>query len=55
MGAGVSGAAVFTLTSWVTLAAIWAAAAITDYAVDRRDEEAKPTIKTFMEPGYVSP
>ena len=55
VGAGVSGAAVFTLTSWVTLAAIWAAAAVTDYLVDRRAEEAKPTSKTFMEPGYVSP
>ncbi|MBQ0935324.1 YeeE/YedE family protein [Ideonella paludis] len=55
VGAGVSGAAVFTLTSWVTLAAIWAAAAVTDYLVDRRVEEAKPTSKTFMEPGYVSP
>jgi hypothetical protein len=31
-----SGAAIFTLTSFVTLAAIWAAAAATDRLVDRR-------------------
>jgi len=36
VGAGVSGAAIFTLTSFVTLVAIWAAAAATDRLVDRR-------------------
>lgn len=36
VGAGLSGAAVFTATSWVTLCAIWAAAAITDRLVDQR-------------------
>jgi uncharacterized membrane protein YedE/YeeE len=35
VGAGVSGAAVFTVTSWVTLAAMWAAAAATDALLDR--------------------
>lgn len=30
VGAGLSGAAVFTATAWVTLAGIWAAAALTD-------------------------
>jgi uncharacterized membrane protein YedE/YeeE len=35
VGAGVSGAAVFALTAWITLFAIWAAAAATDYLVDR--------------------
>ena len=40
VGAGVSGAAVFTLTSFVTLAAIWAAATLTDWLVDRRQEVA---------------
>jgi uncharacterized membrane protein YedE/YeeE len=35
VGAGLSGAAVFTLTSWVTLCAMWAAAAITDRLVDQ--------------------
>ncbi|MRD46410.1 YeeE/YedE family protein [Caenimonas koreensis DSM 17982] len=36
VGAGLSGAAVFTATSWVTLSAIWAAAAITDRLIDQR-------------------
>ena len=36
VGAGVSGAAVFTLTSWVTLCAMWAGAALTDRLVDGR-------------------
>lgn len=38
VGAGVSGAAVFTLTSFVTLAAIWAAATVTDALMDRPRE-----------------
>lgn len=38
VGAGVSGAAVFTVTSWVTLSTIWGAAALTDWLVDRRHE-----------------
>lgn len=38
VGAGVSGAAVFTLTSWVTLCAIWASATLTDGLVDRPTE-----------------
>ena len=36
VGAGLSGAAVFTATSWVTLSAMWAAAALTDRLVDQR-------------------
>lgn len=36
VGAGVSGAAVFALTAWVTLSAMWLAAGLTDYLVDRR-------------------
>lgn len=36
VGAGLSGAAVFTVTSWVTLTAIWAAAALTDRLLDQR-------------------
>lgn len=35
VGAGVSGASVFTVTSWVTLCTIWAAAAATDWLLDR--------------------
>jgi uncharacterized protein len=38
VGAGLSGAAVFTLTSWVTPCAIWAAAAITDRLLDQRPQ-----------------
>lgn len=34
VGAGLSGAAVFTATAWVSLAAMWAAAALTDRLVD---------------------
>jgi uncharacterized membrane protein YedE/YeeE len=36
VGAGLSGAAIFTITSWVTLVGIWAAAAITDRLIDQR-------------------
>jgi uncharacterized protein len=42
VGAGVSGAAVFTITSFVTLAAIWAAATLTDWLVDRPAEASRP-------------
>lgn len=40
VGAGVSGAAVFTLTAWVTLFAMWGAAMFTDWWIDRRHEPA---------------
>ncbi len=36
VGAGLSGAAIFTITSWVTLCSLWAAAALTDRLVDQR-------------------
>lgn len=42
VGAGVSGAAVFTMTSWVTLSAIWISATLTDWAVDRPRESRTP-------------
>jgi len=35
VGAGLSGAAVFTATSWVTLIAMWASAAVTDRIIDQ--------------------
>lgn len=38
VGAGLSGAAVFTITAWVTLMGIWAAAALTDYLIDQPPE-----------------
>lgn len=37
VGAGLSGAAVFTATSWVTLLGIWGAAAVTDRLMDQGD------------------
>lgn len=42
VGAGVSGAAVFTITSWVTLCTIWAAATLTDRLVDRTSDTLAP-------------
>lgn len=36
VGAGLSGAAIFTVTSWVTLCAMWGAAALADRLVDGR-------------------
>jgi uncharacterized membrane protein YedE/YeeE len=35
VGAGLSGAAIFTITSWVTLSAMWAGAALTDRLMDQ--------------------
>ncbi|MBI5259219.1 MAG: YeeE/YedE family protein [Burkholderiales bacterium] len=42
VGAGVSGAAVFTITSYITLASMWGAAIFTDWAIDRRHEHGTP-------------
>ena len=42
VGAGLSGASVFTATAWVTLGAMWAAAALTDRLVDRQPSTASP-------------
>jgi len=39
VGAGVTGGAVFSLTAWVALSAMWAGAGIADYVVDRRRDE----------------
>lgn len=36
VGAGLSGAAIFTITSWVTLCSLWAAAALTDRLLDHQ-------------------
>jgi hypothetical protein len=38
VGAGVSGAAVFTMTSWITLSTIWLSATLTDWLIDRPHE-----------------
>jgi hypothetical protein len=36
VGAGLSGSSIFNMTSWVTLCAMWAAAALTDRLIDQR-------------------
>jgi uncharacterized membrane protein YedE/YeeE len=38
VGAGVSGAAVFTMTSWITLSTIWLSGTLTDWLMDRLHE-----------------
>jgi uncharacterized membrane protein YedE/YeeE len=48
VGAGLSGAAVFTITSWVTLTAMWAAAALTDRLVDQRPQPGSHTLDQPM-------
>lgn len=53
VGAGVSGAAVFTLTAYVTLAAMWAAAAATDWLVDRRADSRLPAVPADAPTGAV--
>jgi uncharacterized membrane protein YedE/YeeE len=63
VGAGVSGAAVFTVTAWVTLIGIWIGAAVTDRLVDREGARPAatggsapgPTLPAGVVPGYPSP
>jgi uncharacterized membrane protein YedE/YeeE len=59
VGAGISGAAVFTLTSWLTLSTMWAAAALTDRLLDRPADAAQrdPASGTFGSAvaGYAHP
>lgn len=50
VGAGVSGAAVFALTAWVTLCGMWAGAALTDWLVDRRGATAETPATTPVLP-----
>ena len=40
VGAGVTGGAIFSLTAWVALAAMWAGAALTHYTMGRREKAA---------------
>lgn len=42
VGAGVTGASVFALTAWITLFAMWLAAGVTDWLIDRKNEEPAP-------------
>ena len=61
VGAGISGAAVFTLTSWITLSTIWGAAMLTDRLVDHRHElvhsaaEIDPTFDPELSASYARP
>jgi uncharacterized membrane protein YedE/YeeE len=55
VGAGVSGAAVFTLTSWVTLASMWAAAGLTDALLDKPGDAATAAQLATRQQSYVSP
>lgn len=55
VGAGVSGAAVFTVTAWVTLFGIWIGAAITDRLVDREPVAAPPAEPTVPVPAGTAP
>lgn len=54
VGAGVSGAAVFTVTAFVTLVAIWAAGAATDWLIDRPRHEVQAA-GTQEATGYAAP
>ena len=47
VGAGVSGAAVFALTAWVTLSTMWLGASLTDWLVDR---EGAPSLRAPAAP-----
>ena len=38
VGAGLSGGAVFALTAWLALFAMWVGAGVTDWLVDQADE-----------------
>ena len=44
VGAGLSGASVFTITSWVTLSTMWAGAALTDRLIDQAPAGALSTV-----------
>jgi uncharacterized membrane protein YedE/YeeE len=51
VGAGLSGAAIFTVTSWVTLGAMWAAAALTDRLLDQGPSGTLDQAMPGREPG----
>lgn len=46
VGAGVSGAAVFALTAWITLVGMWAGAGLADWWFDRRSAAAADVVAT---------
>ncbi|MDH5749423.1 MAG: YeeE/YedE family protein, partial [Rhodospirillales bacterium] len=47
VGAAVTGGAVFSLTAWAALLAMWAGAGLTDYLIDRRRNEASEAVATI--------
>ena len=53
VGAGVSGGAIFAVTTWITLLCIWAAAGVTDYLLDREHTTPAPSsqMSTSRTPG----
>jgi uncharacterized membrane protein YedE/YeeE len=55
VGAGLSGAAIFTATSWVTLCTMWAAAALTDRLVDRQPGPLPGSVATGDGPSLSAP
>ena len=55
VGAGISGAAVFTLTAWVTLVAMWAGAALTDRLIDQHPAHVHPEPATPPTPQATLP
>jgi uncharacterized membrane protein YedE/YeeE len=56
VGAGLSGAAVFTITAWVTLSTMWAGAALTDALLDRPVEGSSSVAAPLpAAPGYANP
>jgi len=55
VGAGVTGGAVFALTSWLTLAGMWAGAGLTDRWLDRADAPSVPASADAAGPGMAAP
>jgi uncharacterized membrane protein YedE/YeeE len=55
VGAGISGASVFTLTSWVTLSTIWGAAMLTDRWIDQPSETIEPNAPAGTAVSHANP
>jgi uncharacterized membrane protein YedE/YeeE len=55
VGAGLSGAAVFTATSWVTLSTMWAAAMVTDRWIDQEHAAARERNEHGAQPALPTP
>ena len=55
VGAGLSGAAVFTATAWVTLSTMWAAAMVTDRWIDQEHAAARERNEHGAQPALPTP